>query len=100
MYGRFVWQRPPLLLPEKAMLSETGTCSMKKWLLFASLLGSSAAVYAQSSVTLYGRIDTGIQYQTGMPQGNLFSMETGNWDTPRFGLKGSEDIGGGTKVIF
>jgi len=73
---------------------------MKKWLLFASLLGSSAAVYAQSSVTLYGRIDTGIQYQTGMPQGNLFSMETGNWDTPRFGLKGSEDIGGGTKVIF
>ncbi|MFP6561783.1 porin [Paraburkholderia sp. B3] len=73
---------------------------MKKWLLFASVLGVSGAAHAQSSVTLYGRIDTGLQYQTGMPQGNAFTMESGNWDVPRFGVKGSEEIGGGTKIIF
>ncbi|WP_322057933.1 porin [Paraburkholderia sp. J63] len=73
---------------------------MKKWLFCAAVLGASSAAYAQSSVTLYGRIDTGLQYQTGMPQGNAFTMESGNWDSPRFGMMGTEDIGGATKVVF
>ncbi|CAN7671052.1 porin [Caballeronia sp. LjRoot34] len=77
---------------------------MKKQLTLATALvalGALPAVAdAQSSVTLYGVIDTGFQYQNGMPQGHLVSMESGNLLPSRWGLKGAEDIGGGTQVIF
>jgi predicted porin len=55
---------------------------------------------AQSSVTLYGLVDNGLQYETGLPKGNRWSAESGNWAESRFGLKGLEDIGGGTFVTF
>jgi len=56
---------------------------------------------AQSNVTLYGQIDNGIQYLSGLPTGDHeFSLETGGFDSSRFGLKGSEDLGGGTSAIF
>lgn len=70
----------------------------------------SAGAYAQSSVTLYGRIDTGIEYMNGAPtggssrvttgSGSRFRVEGGDWGTSLWGLKGVEDIGGGTKIVF
>ncbi|MBN3763493.1 porin [Burkholderia sp. Ac-20365] len=63
--------------------------------------------FAQSSVTLYGIVDTGIGYQSssttlGSTTGghSAFKMITGVWAGSRFGLRGSEDLGGGTKAIF
>jgi predicted porin len=38
---------------------------MKKTLLAAALMGLGASAFAQSSVTLYGRLDNGIEYQVG-----------------------------------
>ncbi|WP_179401377.1 porin [Burkholderia guangdongensis] len=63
--------------------------------------------FAQSSVTLYGAVDNGIGYQSstttlGSTTGgrSAVKMVTGVWLGDRFGLKGSEDLGGGTKAIF
>ncbi|CAM2157697.1 Porin [Pararobbsia alpina] len=73
---------------------------MKKVVLTTSLLAIAAAAQAQSSVTLYGRIDNGIQYENGSPQGHKIAAESGDWGCSWFGMQGSEDIGGGTAVIF
>ncbi|QHE94157.1 porin [Pandoraea fibrosis] len=82
---------------------------MKKSLLALGVLGAFAgAAHAQSSVTLYGIIDAGLQYvsKTG---GNLagtgttsknFQFANGNLQGSRWGLKGAEDLGGGLKAIF
>ena len=73
---------------------------MKKTVLAALLCAGSAAVFAQSSVTMYGRLDTGVQYRTGVPGGNVFQAESGDWGESEFGIKGAEDLGGGTQAIF
>ena len=71
----------------------------------ASCIASPA--FAQSSVTLYGIVDTGLVYANN--QGSLGStsgghsvtkLASGIWAGDRFGLKGTEDLGGGTKAIF
>ena len=67
-----------------------------------ALLGAAGAAHAQSSVTLYGVIDTSITYIHGNAgQGNnSWSMGSGNLQGARWGLKGTEDLGGGLKAIF
>ncbi|WP_321783101.1 porin [Burkholderia pyrrocinia] len=67
-----------------------------------ALLGAAGAAHAQSSVTLYGVIDTSIAYVHGNDgQGNnSWQMLSGNLQGSRFGLKGAEDLGGGLKAIF
>jgi predicted porin len=71
----------------------------------AALLAIGSTAYAQSSVTLYGLLDVGLQYknQTPTADGTTTSqakMSNGNLLGNRWGLQGTEDIGGGTKVIF
>ena len=77
-----------------------------------SLATLASPVFAQSSVTLYGRIDAGVEYMTGVPTGqnpvtgastgssHRFKAESGDWGTSLWGIKGVEDIGGGNKVVF
>lgn len=67
----------------------------------------TAPVFAQSSVTLYGIIDTGFGYQSsqttlGSTSGGHSAVKiiNGVWAGSRFGLKGTEDLGGGTKAVF
>lgn len=69
------------------------------------LLGSlSLGTYAQSSVTLYGVADVGIEYLSNAPSSsggnNLVRMSAGNMSTSRWGLRGTEDLGGGLKALF
>jgi GBP family porin len=78
---------------------------MKKNLMAVALLGVLAgAAHAQSSVTLYGLIDAGITYtnnQVTSHGGHSNVQETsGSVDGSRWGLRGSEDLGGGLKAIF
>jgi predicted porin len=78
---------------------------MKKIALSAlslALLGAAGAAHAQSSVTLYGIIDTAITYVHGSGgQGNnTWAMNSGNLQGSRWGLKGAEDLGGGLKAVF
>lgn len=56
--------------------------------------------HAQSSVTLYGLISTGIQYTNNNGGHSLVSMANGGLQSPRWGMKGKEDLGGGTSAIF
>jgi predicted porin len=80
---------------------------MKKALIGSALGLVALGAHAQSSVTLYGVVDTGIGYQSssaalGSNSGgrSQIKMVQGVWAGNRFGLKGSEDLGGGTKAIF
>ena len=73
---------------------------MKKTIIAALLCFGATAAQAQSSVEMYGRLDTGIQYQTGLPTGNRLSAESGDWGESEFGLKGTEDLGSDWKAIF
>ncbi|MEO6920018.1 MAG: porin [Collimonas sp.] len=63
---------------------------------------ASQAADAQSTVTLYGRIDTGIRYSTNqdIDGGKLLELTSGAASGSRLGVKGSEDLGGGLQAIF
>lgn len=72
---------------------------------FAASMGMALTVHAQSDVTMYGRLDNGIEYIHGMTdsQGraaNRWRSQSGGWGTSMFGLKGAEDLGGGTSAFF
>ena len=74
---------------------------MKKTLMVAALTGVFAsAAHAQSSVTLYGLIDAGITYTNNQQGHSNWQMTSGQINGSRFGLRGSEDLGGGLKAIF
>lgn len=89
---------------------------MKKTLLAAALaVGFAGVAQAETSVTLYGVVDTGITYQSekkfdkidnnvrkytkrkrvGMSEGYLQGMQGSRW-----GLRGVEDLGNGLNVVF
>ncbi|MDN7184169.1 porin [Caballeronia sp. SEWSISQ10-4 2] len=66
----------------------------------ALLCGSSACAYAQSSVTLYGIVDEGITYTTNQKGASNWQLQSGGASISRWGLRGSEDLGGGMKAVF
>ncbi|KVL46553.1 porin [Burkholderia cepacia] len=73
----------------------------------ALLWGVGTTARAQGSVILYGVVDTGILYTsktrnpaTGQSAGQQSSIITGGRGSSLFGLKGTEDLGGGVKAIF
>ncbi|GAB6850950.1 porin [Paraburkholderia kururiensis] len=73
-------------------------------MLAPSALLAAGAAHAQTSVTLYGTIDTSITYVHNA-QGNqnlwaLGNSSNGNLSGTRWGIKGSEDLGGGLHAIF
>ncbi|KVE73065.1 porin [Burkholderia vietnamiensis] len=74
---------------------------MKKSLLALVALGAFAgAAHAQSSVTLYGIIDEGFIFNNNAKGGHLYGLASGVMQGSRFGLRGTEDLGGGLKAIF
>jgi predicted porin len=79
---------------------------MKKALLAAALMSAGVIAHAQSSVTLYGRLDAGLEYISGLPNASYtgstsrWRAESGDWGTSLWGMQGVEDIGGGNKVLF
>ena len=66
----------------------------------------AAGAQAQSSVTLYGIVDAGIAYvhnaqnASGQNQSTLVKFSSGNLSGSRWGLKGTEDLGGGLAAVF
>ncbi|MGC4240763.1 MAG: porin [Herbaspirillum sp.] len=80
---------------------------MKKSLLALAVLGAFAgAAQAQSSVTIYGIVDTGLVYtskavNTGNAStGSKFGLNSGVIQGSRIGFKGVEDLGGGLSAVF
>lgn len=66
----------------------------------ATLASISTHVRAQSSVTLYGEIDTGLAYVSNVGGHARYQTTAGLVDGSYWGLRGSEDLGGGTRAIF
>lgn len=62
----------------------------------------SNQVYAQSSVTLYGMLDLGVQYltHTNSKKDSTVGLQSGNVYPSNFGVVGREDLGGGYAAIF
>jgi predicted porin len=60
----------------------------------------STASYAQSSVTLYGIIDTGIEYLNNTGSGSVAREVSGNIAGSRWGMRGNESLGGDLSAIF
>jgi len=79
---------------------------MKKTILALAVMGTfTATAFAQSSVTMYGVIDTAIRYTnnqvtTNGTLGSQTAMTEGAFQGSRVGFKGSEDLGGGTSAVF
>ena len=74
---------------------------MKKTLIIAGIMGAFAInAHAQSSVTLYGTLDAGLVYTNNQGGHNNWQQGSGTVSDTYFGLRGSEDLGGGLHAIF
>ena len=76
---------------------------MKKTFVAVAVLGAFAGSAMAADVTLYGKIDLGLQYQhldNGTTTTDQFKETSGQNSGSRFGLKGTEDLGNGMKVGF
>ncbi|OZI70831.1 porin [Bordetella genomosp. 12] len=78
---------------------------MKKTLLATALLATVAgAAHADTTVTLYGLIDTGVAYQRLSGPNDYreskVGMTNGVSSGSRWGLRGAEDLGGGLSAVF
>lgn len=69
-------------------------------LLAATLAACCGSAAAQSSVTLYGIVDLGLVAERGDVNGALNKLSSGAGSVSRFGLRGTEDLGGGLAAIF
>ncbi|RZF25198.1 porin [Paraburkholderia sp. UYCP14C] len=66
-------------------------------IVFPALVG---VAHAQSSVTLYGVINQGVNYINNQGGGSVFGMVKGQTNGSRWGFRGAEDLGGGMKAVF
>jgi predicted porin len=82
--------------------------AMKKSLIALAVLAASGASFAQSSVTLFGRIDASVgTNEVTSTTGGVTSttnkgteLMNGNFTGSRWGMNGAEDLGGGLKAVF
>ena len=68
--------------------------------LLVAALCDVASVQAQSNVTLYGTVDDAISYVNNQNGSSNVYLRHGNLYASKFGLRGNEDLGGGTRAIF
>ena len=69
---------------------------------FAALGLLASGAYAQSSVTVYGIVDTGVEYvnNANANKDGVVRLSSGAMNTSRIGFRGTEDLGGGLKAVF
>ncbi|WP_042298165.1 porin [Paraburkholderia bannensis] len=70
------------------------------FLIFSALGAFSSHAFAQSSVMLFGVIDEGLNYASNVGGKSSWQTASGDLAISRWGLKGSEDLGGGLHAIF
>lgn len=75
---------------------------MKRLHLVAATLsiGVMSGAHAQSSVTLYGIVDAGVQYTSNSTTAAKYAFLSGGNYSDRCGIKGTEDLGDGLAAIF
>jgi predicted porin len=72
------------------------------WAVAATACSLAAAIpaNAQSSVQLWGALDAGVTMVTNPKGGHSYTMDNGIATPNLWGLRGTEDLGGGNKAIF
>lgn len=74
---------------------------MQKKLIALAVAGLvSVPAFAQSNVTIYGRMDIGLFNKDDAAGESVTRVDSSGWTTSRLGFKGSEDLGNGLKAIF
>jgi len=79
---------------------------MKKSLLAVAVAAALPAfAQAQTNVTLYGIADAGLTWEDAGGNGtttakSAFKVQSGVQSTSRWGMRGSEDLGGGLQAVF
>jgi predicted porin len=71
-----------------------------KLLLPALAVTLAAPAFAQNTVTLYGVIDEGFDFTNNVRGNKVYELQSGYAQGSRWGLKGTEDLGGGLKAVF
>lgn len=71
---------------------------MKKSLIALAAVAASGAAFAQSSVTVYGTVDTSVGYVKG--NDSVSGMLNSGNSTSKLGFRGVEDLGNGLKANF
>jgi predicted porin len=66
----------------------------------AALACIATSAHAQSSVTLYGILDEGFDYTSNVGGNHVYELTSGYAAGSRWGMRGVEDLGGGTKAVF
>jgi predicted porin len=80
-----------------------GQLSIRSSVAIGATLLAAGSAYAQSSVTLYGIIDTGVEYvsHANTAGDSVVRMPSITGELPsRWGLRGSENLGGGYSTEF
>lgn len=72
---------------------------MKKTLIAMAIMAASGAAMAQSSVSMYGIVDLGLQ-STNRSGDRVTGIDSGIQSGSRIGFKGTEDLGSGLKANF
>lgn len=67
---------------------------MKKTLIALAAVAATGVAFAQSSVTIYGKVEAGLQKMNGD------SLKMTNIHGSRLGFRGAEDLGGGLQAKF
>lgn len=81
---------------------------VKKLVMLSIIASMSTVAHAQSSATLYGVIDAGVNYVSNAravagsnsSSGQQFALTSGPRQGSRWGLLGDEDLGEGLKAVF
>ncbi len=79
---------------------------MKKSPISLAILALAAAIggaaQAQSNVQVYGLLDVGVENanNTSATGGSMTRVISGGMNTSRWGVRGTEDLGGGLKAVF
>lgn len=75
---------------------------MKKCVVGSAFLAVAGACSAQvpDGVQLYGIVDMGLNYVSGLQGGSQKRLDSGIMEGTRWGLRGGEDLGGGWRAVY
>lgn len=97
LIDRYIRSKPP---PVSKQPIATAAVAALPAALALVLLAAGDRAAAQSSVTVFGVIDTAVQHIRGAGHGSQWRMHSGGYRSSRLGFRGTEDLGGGLGAGF